>query len=162
MAYGVPLLASEVADIRSREVGAAAAAPLIDAYGDRFPDSFAGWYQDQEHGGVIVVLFTKDLTHHMRGLWELLLARTPPITVEVGLARRTLRELEAIRDQVANDTAAWAAQGVRIAFFATRIPENLIEISVLAPAHNAEQLLSAKYGADAIHVFISDKPPQTE
>jgi hypothetical protein len=90
--YGVPLLPDEVEDLLRRQTAADVAAPLLDAYGERHPSEFAGWFLDQAQGGVFVVLFTANTEDHLRGLWQTLLGRTRPIAVQVRQARYTLVE----------------------------------------------------------------------
>jgi hypothetical protein len=160
--FGVPLLPSEVADLLRRQASATEVAPLLDAYGQQHPDEFAGWFQDQAHGGAFVVLFTANFLDHVHGLSQTLSGHTPPIAVQVKPAERTLIELEALQARIERDMAPWADRGIQIVFVGTRVSQNVVEIGVLAPAETAEQELNVAYGADAIRVFITDQPPQTD
>lgn len=158
--FGVALLPVEVDDLLRRQATAEAAAPLLDAYGEEHPDEFAGWYQDQAHEGALVVLFTGHLEDHLRGLWQTLQGRTPPILVQVKGARSTLAMLAALQTRIEHDTSAWADRGIKIVFVATRVSLNVVELSVLAPAPTAEEQLADVYGPDDIIVYITDEPPK--
>jgi hypothetical protein len=159
--FGIPLLPAEVDDILERQATAAVAAPLLHAYGDSHPDEFAGWYQDQAHGGAFVVLFTANLESNLLELWQTLLGRTAPIAFQVKGARYTLAELAALQASIERDIPLWADRGVDIVFIGTRVSLNVVEISVLVPAPTAQQQLTAVYGTDSIVVYVTDKPPQT-
>jgi hypothetical protein len=158
--YGVPLMPAEVAHVLRRQVDVEATRALLDAYGVQHQDEFAGWFRDDVQRTLFVVFFTAHAQDHLRGLWDTLLARTPPIGVQVKQARYTLVELEALQARIQHDAPAWADRGISIVGIATRVPLNVVEISVLAPAPTAEQQLAAEYGPDAIRVYVVDTSPQ--
>jgi len=158
--YGVPLLPAEVSHVLRRQVAHETAGPLLDAYGERHQHEFAGWFQDDLQRGAFVTLFTGNLQDHVRGLWDMLLSRTPPIAVQVRPARYSLAELAALQARIEQDAPAWADRGISIVMIGPRISVNAVEITVLAPAEGAEQALAAEYGEDAIIVYVTDKPPQ--
>jgi hypothetical protein len=159
--FGVPLLPEEVDEILRRQSTAAEVAPLLDAYGEQHADEFAGWFQDQAHGGAFVVLFTANLEDHLLGLWKTLWGRTRTIAVQVKPALHTLNQLTALQARIVDDIPLWADHGIEIVFVGTRVSQNLVEISVLAPAPTADRELVAAYGPDTISVYLTDQPAQT-
>jgi hypothetical protein len=158
--YWVPLMPEELAHVLRLQSDAEAAASLLDAYGEQHPDEFAGWFGDDIQRGVYVALFTANLQDHVRGLWGTLLERTPPIAVQVKPARYTFAELHALQVRIEHDMPMWAERGIQIVAIAMRVPLNVEEIWVLAPAPTAEKDLAAAYGSNAIKVYVSDTGPQ--
>jgi len=91
---GVPLLAEEVAELRARGENARKVVPVVQTYGDRHPEAFAGMFVDSAAGGNVIVQlsdhFEEDSTPCSTGHLQAggdAADGEPDQTLEIGVAR---------------------------------------------------------------------------
>lgn len=125
--FGVRLTPGEVAELNGRARNAAHVEPVLDSYGLKYPEDWAGLFVDQAHGGSVVVFFAHDLALHEAAIRALL---HPAAQFEVRPATWTLAELESLQDRITDDQAwfssidaVWRGAGVLI-------PENRVQVSI--------------------------------
>jgi hypothetical protein len=152
--YGVPLTPAEVADLDHR-VDVQAEIDTIDAYGDAHPDSYAGVYVDQLHGGLIYVGFTANADANFAAV-KAQFAYPDMLRQFPTTPAHTYAELQALDQRVQTDVAngTLAADGVVSA--GINEETNKVEAESLAPTAAAAADLQARYG-DAVTLVQRDQ-----
>jgi hypothetical protein len=152
--FGVPLLPAEVADIKSRETNAERVAPIVNAYAAEHPEAFGGLWIDQEHGGVVTVVFTRDVEVHTRAL----VARLAGIgVVAIRSATYNEAELRHLQDRIAADDAWFRSIPAQLQGVGVDPTKNAVEIIISTANPLITDMIVARFGipADAVDV-ISD------
>jgi hypothetical protein len=101
--FGVPLLPAEVAEIERRGANADRVVPIVNRYAADHPEAFGGLWIDQQHGGIVTVVFTRDVELHTRALMAQLGGAGIVAIRTAGYSEAELRQLQ---DRIAAD-AAW-------------------------------------------------------
>jgi hypothetical protein len=145
-AYGILMLPAEQYDLDHRVGGDEL--DKVDAYARANADAFAGLYIDQEAGGVVVVLFTGDLTHHLAAVPSLV----PERRVVVRGARTTLADLEALQQRITDERDVIRAMGGIVQSVGTMIMDNLVDLEISSADPGLPHRLAERYGADRVQV----------
>jgi len=152
--FGVPLLRAEVADIQRRGANADRVVPIVQAYAAEHPAAFGGLWIDQEHRGVVTVVFTKDAELHAA---ELATRLAGVGVVNVRSARYSESELRALQDRIVADEAWFKTIPAQLQGVGVDVTKNAVEIDISTANARIKELIVARFGipADAILV-ISD------
>lgn len=140
-AYGIPLSATEVVELRRRAKVQLALRPAID-YAMAVP-SYAGRYTDQQSGGVPVFRFTDADEGRLVKLESLLPSDSG---VRVESAKWTLEALDATREKLRGDWDGLEREfGLVSISINTR--ENQVRVGLLNPTEQVETMLRERFGA---------------
>lgn len=144
--YGVPLSASELGTMRSRdEVEPAARA--ADAYGtDQAAPDYAGTWIDQQDGTVHVA-FKANLVQHEAAL----LASFPyPSRLRVVPAVYAQADLDATAARVVNDIPSLRANGLEVTSVGVNDSGNRVEIGAINPSAASTANVLTSYGSSVV------------
>jgi hypothetical protein len=149
--FGVPLLAAEVADLERRETNAERVAPIVKTYAAEHPQAFGGLWIDQEHGGVVTVVFTKDIEVHTRAL----VARLAGVgVVAIRSAPYNEAELHHLQERIVADDAWFKSIPAQLRGVGVDPTKNAVQIIISTANPGIADLIIARFGipADAIEV----------
>lgn len=110
LAFGVPLLPFEVADLESRPRIGSEIVVLMQRYGAAVPDSWGGVFFDQQHDGIVTGNFVRDLDRHRTTLANLM----PGAQFEVHLVDRSRATLSAMVKDVERERAWFDSMDVQL------------------------------------------------
>jgi hypothetical protein len=149
--FGVPLLPAEVADIRRRGANADRVIPIVQRYAAEHPAAFGGLWIDQEHGGIVTVVFTDDAELHGRELAGRLAGVG---LVAIRSARNSESELRALQDRIGADAAWFKTIPAQLQGVGVDPTRNAVEIDISTANPRIAELIVARFGipADAIVV----------
>jgi hypothetical protein len=149
--YQVPLTAAEEANLNARAAAVEELGPVLQAYGARHPEEFAGLYVDQERGGVLVVLFTGHLQEHGQAIAQLV---RPGAAIELREAPASEVDLNALMERVSGDEEL-PALGVFVLEASTDETRGVVEIGVSTERGDVQGLVTGRYGP-AVLVKVLD------
>ncbi len=158
--WGVPLTPAETQEMSVRQ-GLGDNLGLIESYVAGNPSAaahYAGMYIDQPAGGLVYIGFTPggDTTTYLNDLK----ARFPyPDRLRTFSPVLTLTQLDALRDQVTNDTAWLLANGFDLATIYEDQQTNAINIGVPLPNALLQVQLLTRYGLN-VNLIQADHPVQ--
>lgn len=132
-------------------------AQAIQAYGDMYPDEFAGVYFDRENGGRLVARFTRDVDLHQQAL-DALLGSADRVLVQS--AEFTEATLGAIVESVGGSYQQLAEQGIDLISAGVDVIHNRVDVQAKSDDPNAEHTLLAygPPGAIVVDLYPADKP----
>jgi hypothetical protein len=149
--FGVPLLPAEVAEIQRRGVNADRVVPIVNRYGADHPEAFGGLWIDQQHGGIVTVVFTRDVELHTRALMAHLGGAG---IVAVRTARYSEAELRQLQDRIVADSAWFKSIPAQLRGVGFDPTLNAVKIEVSTANPLITDLIVARFGIprDAIVV----------
>jgi len=151
--FGVPLLPEELPELAHRAANSDAVFDVVQAYGQRYPEDFAGVFVDNAGTGAVVALFSGELPSHEADLRALV---NPRASLEIRQARWSLSELERFKELVDGDQA-WLPT-IDASFIRSQvIPQaNSVELRISSADPSAADVVVRHYeGGGWLHV-ISD------
>lgn len=127
--------------------------PVIEDYGTRHPDEYAGAYVERTPPARVHVGFTGRLKEHRAEL-----ATEFPYRrwLSVFEARHSLRELEHARERLRLDHDFLRELGLRTGAFGLAVPENCIWIEVWRPEPHHGVALTERYGPCVKIIDVSE------
>ena len=154
--WGLPLAEYELAELERRAQTEPAVVGAANAFGERHPTDWAGVWIDQAAGGTVVAQFTARVAMHRAALLRLV---NPMARIEVRQVRRTLAELDEIRDRIANDQAFFPSLGARYVGSGIDIASNVVRIDIETNVAGAEHLIRDHFKVgEALAVRIRPAP----
>lgn len=150
--FGVPLLPAEVADIRRRGANADRVVPIVQRYAAEHPAAFGGLWIDQEHGGIVTVLFTQDAELHGRELAGRLAGVG---VVAIRSARYSESELRALQDRIVADEAWFKTIPAQLRGVGVDVTKNAVEIDISTANPRITELIVARLGIPADAVVVN-------
>ena len=147
--WGVPLTRAEAAELWRRnelQTGSDKAVDYALAQAD-----FSGMYWDQKNGGTGIFKFTGDLKKHEAAI----VSRVPQgQVVEVTKAPMTLKDMQAIADDVFRDADGLAEQGILISSVRVDPVSEKVLVGLREAAAGAKQTLVSMYDTELIGTFV--------
>jgi hypothetical protein len=153
--FGIPLSPAELTALRARVSTARDVANAAEAYGRGHPDEYAGTFTDPPRG-VVVAMFTADLSRHEHELWALV---HPDAPLEVRLAAHTLAALEELQLQVRADAGELRAMGIDILANGVRPSANAVEVEVTTNRADVRELFASRYGTGWVVLHVTAAHP---
>jgi hypothetical protein len=150
--FGVPLLPAEVAEIHRRGANADRVIPIVQRYVAEHPAAFGGLWIDQEHGGVVTVVFTQDADLHAR---ELAVRLAGVGVVNVRSARYSESELQALQDRIVADDAWFKTIPAQLKGVGVDPTKNAVEIDISTANPGITALIVARFGIPADAVVVN-------
>jgi hypothetical protein len=144
--YQVPLTAAEEANLDARAAAVEDLGPILQDYGARHPDEFAGVYVDQERGGVLVVLFTGHLQEHGEAIAQLI---RPGAAIELRQAPVSETDLNALMERVSGDEEL-RDLGVFVLEASADETRGIVEIGVSTERADVQGLVTGRYGPSVL------------
>lgn len=142
--HGVPLLPEEIADLNQRASSADAVVAVIEKEAARHRDEYGGLYIDQERGGVVVSLWTKNLAEHAA---KIQLSLNPRFRAEFRPARFTEAELNDLQERIGTEWEWMLAIPAKMTSSAVNIISNRIDLYISSAIPGASAAVLDHYGA---------------
>lgn len=140
--YSVPLSPAEVADLDQRMVVQNALEPMVE-YARLFPETFAGFYVDQEAGGIVYFGFTTGLAERSAVLMSMAPSGADIRFVDM---QRSESQLDALVDVVLHDSEYQASLSIAVHDVGTNVPANSVDIFVEPHSPEVSATLEQRYG----------------
>jgi hypothetical protein len=150
--FGVPLLPAEVAEIQRRGANADRVVPIVQRYAAEHPEGFGGLWIDQEHGGIVTVLFTQDAELNGRELAGRLAGVG---VVAIRSARYSESELRALQDRIVADDAWFKTIPAQLRGVGVDVTKNAVEIDISTANPRITELIVARLGIPADAVVVN-------
>ena len=148
--WGVPLLAEEVAELKARGGNARKVMPIIETYGRRHPEDWAGTFLASSGGGSVIAQFSDNIDEHTAAVRRLV---GPSANVAFRDVRWSIEALEVMLEDVRADTAWFESIDAWVAFAEVQPIDNRIELNLSSAHPGAVDLTLAHFGADGwLHV----------
>jgi hypothetical protein len=143
-AFGFPLLPEEEQSLFARSGPAEQVQTVLLGYGHK--DELGGLYIDNALGGIVVVLWTRDLESHAAAIRALLPECHPVIFRRV---RWSEAELRAWQNRIAADSEWFAQIPADARGFGADISENVVTVDISSANPNAAALIVEHFDAPA-------------
>jgi hypothetical protein len=153
LTYGVPLTASEVAELGRRTLAIEALKPLVIGYASTQPD-YAGAYVDNGRGGILVVQFNGRLDVHRSAIFA---SVRPGARLEVRQVRWSVADLDQFASRLVGDEAWFRTIPAYLAGYGPNIMANRVEVEISSADLSAPAKIKAHYGwTDEVVIVTSD------
>ncbi len=153
LTYGVPLTASEVAELGRRTMALEALKPVVIGYASTQPD-YAGSYVDNVRGGVLVVQFSGRLDLHRSAIFANV---RPGARLEVRQVRWSVADLEQFSSRLVGGEAWFRTIPAYLAGYGPNIMANRVEVEISSADPSAPAKIKAHYGwTDEVVIVTSD------
>jgi hypothetical protein len=149
--FGVPLLPAEVVEIQRRAANADRVVPIVNRYAADHPEAFGGLWIDQQHGGIVTVVFTRDVELHTQALMAQLAGVGIVAVRTAGYSEAELRQLQ---DRIVADSAWFKSIPAQLQGVGVDPTANAVEIDVSTANPLIADLIVVRFGIprDAIVV----------
>lgn len=149
--FGLALTDSERGALRRRERATQAVSAAVERYAKRHQSTFAGFFIDQDSGGVVRAGFTSGAADRLDALRD----RVPfPARVDTFRADFSQRDLAGFARRVASDLRDLNALGVHQV--AVDVARNAVSVEASDPSPGLEAGLEQRYRGAPIEVEASD------
>jgi len=151
--FGIPLTASEVAELNRRVVAIDQISPVVIAYASAQPD-YAGTYIDNARGGILVAQFNARLDVHRAAIFAKV---RPGAPVEVRQVRWSVADLEQFKSRLVGDEAWFRTIPAYLMGYGPDVMANRIEVQISSADPYADARIKAHYGwTDEVVIVNSD------
>jgi hypothetical protein len=151
VAYGVPLLPAEEAELNARPRTFEDLAVVLQDYAASHPGEFGGMYVEPPGSQQFVVLFTGHLDDHTAALSKLV---SPASTIQLRLTPTAERDLDALMERISGDAGALRAAGIFVVETSRDDVGRVVEVGLSTERPDAPGLLVGRYGPTVVARII--------
>jgi len=150
---GVPLMPAEVLELKARASNTAQVFSVVETYGERHPNDWAGIFVDNAGSGAVVAQFSGNVADHAAAIRALV---GPAARVEVRGVRWSSAALSRAADSIRADEAWFRTIDASLAWAEVSEIENRVDVSISSTNPDAVALTVDHFAGDGWLHAVSD------